>query len=108
MLFCSSKKLGFTLSELLISLAILGLIAVFAIPKVVQALTEQQLKAAGKEAISTLYSVLFEGWRTGELTQNSTFDNVITYPDNKLSYTSKVAVGGVMTRPAIFYPQELR
>lgn len=45
---------GFTLSELLISLSILGLIATFAIPKVLQAQRNQAWNASAKEAIATI------------------------------------------------------
>jgi prepilin-type N-terminal cleavage/methylation domain-containing protein len=48
----SSK--GFTLSELLVSLSVLGLIAAFAIPKVLTAVDTQATKAVGKEAISMI------------------------------------------------------
>src|SRR5688572_4288913 len=40
---------AFTLSELLIALAILGVIATFTIPKVLQAQQNNQFKAIGKE-----------------------------------------------------------
>lgn len=46
-----SKK-GFTLAELLIALAILGVIATFTIPKVLQSGTSGQNKAIAKEAAS--------------------------------------------------------
>lgn len=47
---------GFTLSELLVSLAVLGLIAAFAIPKVLSAVADSSTKAIGKEAISVISS----------------------------------------------------
>ena len=48
-LCCQSKIRGFTLAELLIALAILGVIATFTIPKVLQASSDAQFNAAGKE-----------------------------------------------------------
>ncbi len=45
---------GFTLSELLVSLSVLGLIAAFAIPKVLTAVDTQATRAVGKEAISMI------------------------------------------------------
>jgi len=45
----SNKPCGFTLAELLIALAILGVIATFTIPKVLLVQQNQQYKAIGKE-----------------------------------------------------------
>ncbi len=53
------KTLGFTLAELLSALAILGVIATFTIPKVLNATQNNQFKAVGKEiaaAVSGAYS----------------------------------------------------
>ncbi len=50
------STLGFTLSELLVSLAVLGLIAAFAIPKVLSAVADSSTKAIGKEAIGVISS----------------------------------------------------
>lgn len=45
---------GFTLSELLIALAILGVIATFTIPKVLQSQQDGKYKAVAKEAMAAL------------------------------------------------------
>jgi prepilin-type N-terminal cleavage/methylation domain-containing protein len=45
---------GFTLSELLVSLAVLGLIAAFGIPKILSAVDEKAHKAAAKEAMGMI------------------------------------------------------
>jgi prepilin-type N-terminal cleavage/methylation domain-containing protein len=45
---------GFTLAELLIALALLGIIAAFTIPKVLQAAGSQEATAKVREAVSTL------------------------------------------------------
>ena len=49
-----NAKKGFTLSELLVSLAVLGLIAAFAIPKVLTSVGNSSFVANAKEAISTI------------------------------------------------------
>ncbi len=48
------KHCGFTLAELLISLAILGVIAMFTIPKVLNSSQSQQYNSAAKEVISMI------------------------------------------------------
>lgn len=60
---------GFTLSELLISLAILGVIATFTIPKVLQSQQDQHKKAVFKETIAAVNDALYTGLLTGELTK---------------------------------------
>ncbi|MFM7390383.1 MAG: type II secretion system protein, partial [Vampirovibrionales bacterium] len=45
---------GFTLSELLVSLAVLGLIAAFAVPKVLNAVGNSSTLAIAKETVSTI------------------------------------------------------
>jgi len=69
---------GFTLAELLIALAILGVIATFTIPKIINAQSNGQNTAIAKEAASmvstafttyTLNSTLTTGTTAGALTQ---------------------------------------
>lgn len=81
-----STKAGFGLSELLITLAILGLIATFTIPKVLQNMEEQQNKARGKEAFATLHQVLFDGWQSGRITAATTLNELLAYMQEKLQY----------------------
>ncbi len=50
----NNKTLGFTLAELLIALAILGVIATFTIPKVLQGSRNDQWDSSAKEAISMI------------------------------------------------------
>jgi prepilin-type N-terminal cleavage/methylation domain-containing protein len=61
---------GFTLVELLVSLAILGLVASFAIPSIVSSFHQVQQRTALKEAIKTV-KVLFNGLCTGTLAGTS-------------------------------------
>lgn len=58
---------GFTLSELLIALAILGVIATFTIPKILVAQQEQKKLAVMKETISMLNEVIYIGMLQGDI-----------------------------------------
>ena len=49
-----ASNLGFTLAELLIALVLLSLIAIFTIPKILQAEQDGKYNAMGKEAVSTV------------------------------------------------------
>jgi prepilin-type N-terminal cleavage/methylation domain-containing protein len=61
---------GFTLSELLIAIAILGVIAAFTLVKVLQVTDTAQNKAKFKEALATLNQPLFEGVQSGAINPN--------------------------------------
>lgn len=63
-----AKNTGFTLTELLISLGVLGLIASFAIPSVVNAMGQSAHKALLKESVNTIATVAQAGILSGDLT----------------------------------------
>jgi prepilin-type N-terminal cleavage/methylation domain-containing protein len=65
---------GFTLSELLIAIAILGLIATFTIPKVLQSVGNSTNKAIGKETASVI-SQAYDGLKADS---NGSVPNSIT------------------------------
>ncbi len=81
------RHVGFTLAELLISLAILGVIATFTIPKILQAQQNQKFNAVAKEALSaiggaySLYKInnqVGAGTSMGDLTQYLNYTQVDT------------------------------
>jgi prepilin-type N-terminal cleavage/methylation domain-containing protein len=81
---------GFTLAELLIALAILGVIATFTIPKILSASANGQNTAVAKEAASmingayttyTLQNTLTTGTTAGVLTQYMNYVSVDTATD---------------------------
>jgi prepilin-type N-terminal cleavage/methylation domain-containing protein len=81
---CSVNK-AFTLVETLIVLAVMGLIVTFTVPKVIHEMGEAQKKAIGKETIAALHEGLYTGWQEGEITPNSSIDQVATYLAGKLN-----------------------
>jgi prepilin-type N-terminal cleavage/methylation domain-containing protein len=82
---------GFTLSELLVSLAVLGLIAAFAIPKVLTAVGESSSRAIGREAfsmISEAYQAL-RAQQNGNVSRATTAQNLI----DQMNYASALTTG---------------
>ncbi len=76
---------GFTLAELLIALMILGVIATFTIPKVLQAKQNVQNNSAAKEAMATIAQAFQEARRNGRL-------QVTTKPSDLMQYMNYVKV----------------
>jgi prepilin-type N-terminal cleavage/methylation domain-containing protein len=62
------KHPGFTLAELLIALAILGVIATFTIPKVLHSQEDSKRRAIFKETIASIEAITRQGWIEGALT----------------------------------------
>ncbi|MCE3236175.1 MAG: hypothetical protein K0Q50_2355 [Vampirovibrio sp.] len=69
---------GFSLAELLISLAVLGVITVFAIPKVLSAQQDQRCRAVAKEAYAALSQIQSQGLVEGVLSAATVGDYVMS------------------------------
>lgn len=85
------RKYGFTLAELLIALAILGVIATFTIPKVLQAQQNNAYKTIGKEAAATLAQAHQLAALNGKLSATMKNSDLTPY----LNYVSVVTTGSV-------------
>ena len=65
------RYVGFTLAELLIALAILGVIATFTIPKVLNSQQDQQMEAIGQET-AAMVSAAFQAYQLNNTLSAST------------------------------------
>lgn len=84
-------KTGFTLAELLIALAILGVIATFTIPKVLQGQSDSKKYAVMKETIAALNAALNTPCQMGEITES----NIGTYLVDHLNAIKLCRTDGV-------------
>lgn len=101
---------AFTLSELLVSLSVLGLIASFAIPSILYSLDSSQKKARFKEAFNVLSTVVKSGTdfatllRTGDMAvygQTMNALKVCTNAQAQGCWTGSNASGNVATSGAV-------
>ena len=67
-------KWGFTLSELLVSLAVLGLIAGLTVPSIVASVSKSKNKILQKETIQVLATIINTGVLDGSLSEISNYD----------------------------------
>jgi prepilin-type N-terminal cleavage/methylation domain-containing protein len=74
-----SAGAGFTLAELLISLAILGVIATFTIPKVLQAQQNSAYNSAAKETIAMISAAYQQYQLTGQVSASTTPGDLLPY-----------------------------
>lgn len=74
-----ARAAGFTLAELLISLAILGEIATFTIPKIITAQQNGTYNASAKEAIAMIAGVYQQYQMTNTVSSSTTFGVMTPY-----------------------------
>ena len=89
----NKKITGFSMAEILIALVLLGIIAAFAIPKILQNGEEGRKKAVFRETITLLAQVQQEGMLSGDLTVPKLPD----YFFSKINAT-KVCQGNALTQ----------
>lgn len=73
------KALGFTLAELLSALAILGVIATFTIPKVLQGQKNREWNAAAKEVMGSMASAMAAHRLSGQLSADTAPADLFDY-----------------------------
>lgn len=85
---------GFTLAELLIALAILGVIATFTIPKVLQSTTSGQNTAIAKEAASMISGAHAAHQMSNTFAATTTAGVLTQYMNYVSTSTANITVGG--------------
>ena len=80
------KNSGFTLSELLIALAILGLIATFTIPKILQSTSTQSRDSVLKETISSIGELFYTAHQLGGVANSNDSGGYILDNMNFVTY----------------------
>jgi prepilin-type N-terminal cleavage/methylation domain-containing protein len=94
------KVSGFTLAELLIALAILGIIATFTIPKVLSSQNNAKRNALFREAIAALNVATYAGVQDRSLVKGASFWNDDAYLLNSINAFKKctnASTGGCWT-----------
>ena len=95
---------GFTLSELLVSLAVLGLIAGLTVPSVINSVSRARNKALQKETVQVIASIIQDGMMNGDFTAitnwsiANTTDPIVQYFTRKLN-ASKQCPDGTLAAP---------
>jgi prepilin-type N-terminal cleavage/methylation domain-containing protein len=80
------RCLGFNMTEIIIVMALAGLIAVFALPKVLDTMSTNQKNAALARTLSELHTIMEQGMITGALDSNGA--NVASYFLNNFNATT--------------------
>jgi prepilin-type N-terminal cleavage/methylation domain-containing protein len=94
-------KLGFTLAELLIALAILGVIATFTIPKVLQTQQNESYNAIAKEAAGIASSAYQQAWSSNGKKTTLSFSDLTQYINYIKIDSSNSEIDWVQTKGTI-------
>jgi type II secretory pathway pseudopilin PulG len=92
---------AFTLSELLVSLGVLGLIAGLTVPSIVTAVDRSKTLALEKEAFTYMTHIITEGYHRGDFdamtdfTVDETTDPIVQYFMTRLNFTQHCPKGTV-------------
>jgi prepilin-type N-terminal cleavage/methylation domain-containing protein len=86
--FISSKATGFTLTEILVSLSVLGLIVAFAVPKILHATNEASMRTSYKTTVETVQKIVSNGMLNADFNELTDFE-VATSTDGLTAYVGR-------------------
>ena len=89
------RRKGFTLAELLISLALLGVIATFTIPKVMVGFQNQQSLAEAKETVAMMTGAFQKAQADGIITGDTRLSDLTPYLNYVKSDTSGTIIDNI-------------
>lgn len=84
---------GFTLSEVLISIVLLAVVAAFTLPKILQNIADAQEKSVFKDTFSTLSQTFYNGVLSGELDDASLVSYMQSHINALRTCTDSMAEG---------------
>lgn len=90
----SNKQSGFTLAELLIALALLGVIAAFTLPKIIQTSGNAENRAKVKEATATLEQAWYNLKSQNFITSGTTLYSNLTSPNAAAGLALNLSASG--------------
>lgn len=88
------KQSAYTLAEVLIALVLLGVVAAFTIPKILQVNNLQRQKAVMKETVFAIGRVFYEGILTGQLTEATSSSYFLSRLNNTTSCDTSASAQG--------------
>lgn len=86
--FISSKATAFTLTEILVSLAFLGIIVAFAVPKILHATNEASMRTSYKTTVETVQKIVSNGMLNADFNELTDFE-VATSTDGLTAYVGR-------------------
>ncbi|MFM7389048.1 MAG: type II secretion system protein [Vampirovibrionales bacterium] len=82
---CLKTKKAFTLTELMIALSVLGVIAIFVVPKVLTSFNRAGATTSLKEFLSTYTNIIYDGINRGELSEGMPPQQISRFIISKLN-----------------------
>lgn len=96
---------GFTLIEMLVTLAVAGLIAGIAFPRAQNAMTGMEFRMGASQVVEALRSARAEAIRTGEPVRFAVEDRAVVIGDGApIALPASVSIAAGQDKPVTFYP----